>query len=388
MSDSAAPAKPLLRPAGAPASTPATASHIPPSNPTANSIGPSATAKPLAANSPFAPRPAAPPRPPVSLSSAINTPARPTVATSSNAAAPATASLASSSTNRPTLTPAQFTFFEKLIYELSGMRFEVNKSYFLASKMELRIQALGLKDFDAYMAYLQSPQGRPEYGPLVDEISINETFFYRHEPQLQAFKEHLLTPLAQARRTQGQKTLRLWSAASSTGDELYTLALMLREAGLWGKDLTFELVGTDICHDALDKARAGLYRKYNIRNIPPSLLQTHFAYAANPGGGETWQLSHDVRSSCRFQEGNLMDSVRCAALGKFDFIFCRNVLIYFDEPSKEKAVQHLANNLKDDGFVLLGHSENIYSQRHILKPVREYAAAIAYQKAPPGTPKL
>ncbi len=83
-----------------------------------------------------------------------------------------------------------------------------------------------------------------------------------------------------------------------------------------------------------------------------------------------------------------MDTARCAALGKFDFIFCRNVLIYFDEPSKEKAVQHLANALTDDGYVLLGHSENIYSQRHILRPVKEYAAAIAYQKAPPGTPKL
>jgi len=279
-------------------------------------------------------------------------------------------------------------FFEKLIYELSGMRFEANKSYFLASKIDIRVQALGLKNFEDYIGYLNAASGRTEYGHLMDEISINETFFYRHEPQLQAFRENLLLPHAQARRNQGQKTLRIWSAASSTGDELYTLALMLRDTGLWGKDLMWELIGTDICHDALEKARLGLYRRYNVRNIPPALLQAYFVHDATNPSGETWQLKPEIRSCCKFQEGNLMDSIRCGALGRFDFIFCRNVLIYFDEPSKEKAVQHLANNLADDGYVLLGHSENIYSQRHILRPVKEYAAAIAYQKAPPGTPKL
>ncbi len=268
------------------------------------------------------------------------------------------------------------------------MRFEVNKSYFLASKIDLRVQALGLANIEAYTAYLNTPNGRTEYGYLIDEISINETFFYRHEPQLQAFRDSILVPHAQARRTQGQKTLRMWSAASSTGDELYTLALMLRDAGLWGKDLTWDMVGTDICHDALEKARAGIYRRYNVRNIPPALLQNYFAHDPNGPTGETWQIKPEVRSSCRFQEGNLMDGARCTALGKFDVIFCRNVLIYFDEPSKEKAVINLANNLYDDGYVLLGHSENIYSQRHILRPVKELGAAIAYQKAPPGTPKL
>jgi chemotaxis protein methyltransferase CheR len=344
-------------------------------------------AKPLSPNSPFAPRPVAtPPRPLVSLASAIQAPKPAAPSTPAPAAAPAAPGALTS--NRPSLTPTQFTFFEKLIYELSGMRFEANKSYFLASKIDLRVQALGLKDFDAYIAYLNTPTGRTEYGHLVDEVSINETFFYRHETQLQAFREHLLLPLSQARRTQGQKTLRIWSAASSTGDELYTLALMLRDSGLWGKDLSWDLVGTDICHDALEKARSGIYRRYNIRNIPPALLQSYFTHDPLSPGGETWQLKAEIRTSCKFQEGNLMDSARCATLGRFDLIFCRNVLIYFDEPSKEKAVQHLANNLTEDGYVLLGHSENIYSQRHILRPMKEYAAAIAYQKAPPGTPKL
>jgi chemotaxis protein methyltransferase CheR len=104
-------------------------------------------------------------------------------------------------------------------------------------------------------------------------------------------------------------------------------------------------------------------------------------------GGETWTLKPEIRSMCKFQECNLMDSLRTTGLGKFDIIFCRNVLIYFDDPSKEKVVQNLANCLVDDGYLLLGHSENVYSQRHLIKPDKTHSAAIAYVKAPPGTPK-
>jgi chemotaxis protein methyltransferase CheR len=372
---------PLSRPAAVPVASAQTAASA------ANNIGPSAIAKPLSANSPFAPRPVTtPPRPAVSLTNAIRPPT-PAPTAGSHPTTGAAAAIRSG-TERPSLSANQFEYFAKIIYELSGMRFEANKSYFLASKIELRIKTLGLASFDAYINHLNSPQGRTEYGYLIDEVSINETFFFRHEPQLQAFRENLLIPHAQARRNQGTRNLRIWSAASSTGDELYTLALMLRDTGLTNKDLKWELIGTDICHDALEKARIGLYRKYNVRNIPPAMLQNHFVHDPNGPTGETWQISAELRNSCKFTEGNLMDTERCGALGKFDFIFCRNVLIYFDEPSKEKAVQHLANALTDDGYVLLGHSENIYSQRHILRPVKEFAAAIAYQKAPPGTPKL
>lgn len=268
------------------------------------------------------------------------------------------------------------------------MRFEANKAYFVASKIDIRVQALGLKSFEAYLAYLESPSGRAEYGFLIDEITINETFFFRHEPQLQAFRDEILMPLVFARRAQRQTKFRILSAAASTGDELYTLALMLKDMGLIGKDLTFELVGTDICHDALQKARAGVYRKYNIRNVPASMLQQYFEHTVGTGlGTESWTIKPDIKQLCRFQEGNLMDVTRLAALGKFDIIFCRNVLIYFDETSKEKVVRNLASLLADDGFILLGHSENIYSQRHILKPDKTHTNAIAYSKAPPGTPK-
>ncbi|RYG61011.1 MAG: protein-glutamate O-methyltransferase CheR [Alphaproteobacteria bacterium] len=311
--------------------------------------------------------------------------------------APATSAPASSSapaapglfaSNRPQLSDPLFQKFAALIYDLSGMRFEANKAYFVASKIDIRVQALGLKNFEAYLAYLESPSGRAEYGFLIDEITINETFFFRHEPQLQAFRDEILMPMVAARRSQRQTRFRILSAAASTGDELYTIALMLKDLGYIGKDIQFELVGTDICHDALQKARAGVYRKYNIRNVPASMLATNFEHTVGNGiGTESWSIKPEIKQLCRFQEGNLMDSLRLGALGKFDIIFCRNVLIYFDEESKEKVVRNLASMLADDGFILLGHSENVYSQRHILKPDKTHTNAIAYTKAPPGTPK-
>lgn len=321
--------------------------------------------------SPFAPNPA-----PTSTSttpSAAGTPASPTSLFAAN---------------RPQLSDPLFQKFATLIYELSGMRFEANKAYFVASKIDIRVQALGLKNFESYLAYLESPSGRSEYGFLIDEITINETFFFRHEPQLQAFRDEILMPLIFARRAQRQTRFRILSAAASTGDELYTIALMLKDMGLIGKDIQFELIGTDICHDALEKARAGVYRKYNIRNVPAPMLGMYFEHTAGNGlGTESWTIKPEIKQLCRFQEGNLMDSMRLGALGKFDIIFCRNVLIYFDEESKEKVVKNLSSILSDDGFILLGHSENVYSQRHILKPDKTHTNAIAYTKAPPGTPK-
>jgi chemotaxis protein methyltransferase CheR len=286
---------------------------------------------------------------------------------------------------RAQLSDAMFQKFATLVYDLSGMRFEASKNYFLASKIDNRVQALGLKSFEAYLGYIDSPSGRTEHGYLMDEVTINETFFFRHEPQLQAFRDAILQPMLFARRAARRLTFRILSAASSTGDELYTLALMLQDMGVVGKDIMFELVGTDISHDVVTKAKQGVYKKYNIRNVPAPLLQKFFKH---DGSNDTWTLAPEIRTMCKFQEGNLMDTTRCQALGKFDIIFCRNVLIYFDENGKEIVCKNLASMLSEDGFVLMGHSENVYGQRHILRPDKAQVAAIAYTKAPPGTPKL
>ena len=284
---------------------------------------------------------------------------------------------------RPQLSDVMFKKFAEMIYSMSGIRFQENKAYFLSSKLLNRCSALGLDSFEAYFSYLESPNGRTEYGHLIDEITINETFFYRHLPQLQAFQQEVLMPLTFLKKSKRDTRLRIWSCAASTGDEIYTIALIIDSLGL-KSDFTIELVGTDICHDALEKARAGVYRKYAVRNIPQNILTKHFTHDQTT---DTYLLSDEIKSMCKFQECNLMDSTRTSAIGKFDIAICRNVLIYFDEESKEKVLQNIANNLTEDSTLMLGHSENIYSQRHIFKQDKARSASISYTKQPPGTKK-
>ena len=282
------------------------------------------------------------------------------------------------------LPPALFEQFSDFIYKISGIRFQYAKNYFLSSKLQKRYEVLGLPGFQEYLKYLQSPTAKQtEYHKLMDEVTINETFFFRNQPQLELFEKEFLIPLIRKRKLEGKKKLRFWSCASSTGDEAYTMALQLLTLPE-ARGMQFEIVGTDICRDAIEKANKAEYRKYAIRNIPVDMLAQYFTTSVD---GHVHTLKQEVRNMVRFQECNLMDSDRIRMLGKFDFAFCRNVLIYFDEDSKEKALQNIYSTLPEDGFLIAGHSENLYSHRHIFKAVKEHSQAHAYTKAPPGTEK-
>lgn len=285
---------------------------------------------------------------------------------------------------RPELTPEMFKKFSDYIYSISGIRFQEAKSYFLASKLQNRCNALLMKNFNEYLTFLQTPAAKmSEHHLLMDEITINETFFFRNQPQLESFEKNFLVPMAQKRKASGQGRMRFWSCAASTGDEAYTLALQILENPAM-QGVQFEIIGTDICRDALQKAQKGTYRKYAIRNIPADMLNKYFDIDPN---GLDYHLKDEVKRLVRFQECNLVDEARIRMLGKFDFAFCRNVLIYFDEASKEKALNNIASSLNEDGWLMAGHSENLYSQRHIFRADKEHSQAHAYQKAPAGTTK-
>lgn len=285
----------------------------------------------------------------------------------------------------PNLSAETFKKLVDIIYQISGMRFQDNKQYFVATKLNNRLIALGIKTFEDYISFLKTPQAQKhEHQHLMDEITINETFFFRNQPQLEAFETDVLTPLLRTRRSQGRKNIRIWSCAASTGDEAYTTALQLMSMEA-AKEFQIDIVGTDICSDAIAKAKAGVYKKYAVRNIPPNLMQRYFTADEK---GLNFTISDEVKRRVRFLEGNLIDRAQVNALGQFDISFCRNVLIYFDEKSKEDALWNIYNALADDGALLVGHSENIYSQRHIFKADNSRSRAIAYIKAPPGTPKL
>ena len=288
----------------------------------------------------------------------------------------------SSASARKPLPPELFKKFSDFIYQISGIRFQDSKAYFLSSKLEKRCIDLNLPEFEDYYNYLQRPGAKQtEYHQLLDEITINETFFFRNQPQLEVFEKHFLIPMIQKRRGEGKNKMRIWSCAASTGDEAYTTALQilsLPEA----RGMQFEIIGTDICRDAIEKGKKAEYKKYGVRNIPQDLMARYFTVSED---GHTFTLKDDVKTMVRFQECNLMDSERIRMLGQFDLALCRNVLIYFDDASKEKALFNIYNALKDDGFLIAGHSENLYSHRHIFKAVKDHSQAHAYEKAPQGT---
>lgn len=285
--------------------------------------------------------------------------------------------------DRPSLTTTQFKLFADFIYSISGIRFQESKNYFLASKLDLRRKELEIGSIDEYYRYVTT-QGKysKEIELLLNEVTINETFFYRNIQQLDSYNKDILMDILAKKRAKGDRRLRIWSAASSTGDEAYTLIIDMLEKNL-SREFSIEIVGTDISQKALGVAKVGSYKKYAIRNIPDAQLRKHFSIVDE----YTYQLSDEIKKFATFKHCNLSDDIACRALGKFDIIFCRNVLIYFDRESREKVLTNIYNNLNDDGFLLVGHSENLYAERHLFESCKDKLQALAYRKAPKGTEK-
>jgi chemotaxis protein methyltransferase CheR len=276
-----------------------------------------------------------------------------------------------------TLSGDLFTKYADFVYQISGMRFNEAKAYYLSSKVTTRMQALVMANYEEYYRFLQTAQAKAsEHTLLMNEVTINETFFFRNQPQLKDFEEYVLKPVLAAKRAQGKNKIRIWSCAASTGDEAYTTAFQcmgLPEA----QSFSIEIIGTDISRQAINKAQEGIYTKYAIRNIPQDLMQRCFAYSEKD---DNYHINDEIKRMVKFQEGNLMDTNRIRMQGQFDIIFCRNVLIYFDDESKIKVLNNISSALLDTGYLLVGHSENLYPQRDIFRQCKDMGQSLAYQK--------
>lgn len=276
--------------------------------------------------------------------------------------------------------PELFKKFVEFIYTISGIRFADAKAYFLSSKLTLRQQALGLPTLQAYWDFLHGPTAKTaEYPLLLNEVTINETFFYRNQQQIQSFWDEILVPMLAKKRQEGRRTLRFLSAACSTGDEPYTFALDLAATGI-AKDFSIEIVGLDISDRALEVAKNGVYKKYAVRNIPPAHL-TRFFTEKPAGGVSDYCLNDEIKRMVRFYNVSLMDGAKLRSQGLFDIVFCRNVLIYFDRQSREQVLKNIHDVLLDTGYLLVGHSENLYAERHIFRQDKEKPNTLGYQKA-------
>ncbi len=275
------------------------------------------------------------------------------------------------------LADKDFELFRDYVYNLCGIYFHASKKYFLESRLARRMEEAGINSHAEYYKLLKAgPGGSQELKKLLDEITTNETCFFRNIPQLNALEQKLLPELVEAKGKIGFRKLRIWSAASSSGEEAFTMAMILQEKrSTLLKDWIIEIIGTDINETVLAQAREGIYNAYSVRNTPDFYLKKYFKQE----GSEKYLLSPEIKKLVTFNHLNLYDDTKMIFMKSFDFIFCANVLIYFDTASKSKVVQHFYNNLQSYGYFFVGQSESLHGVNDNFKTIH-FPGGFAYKK--------
>ncbi len=275
------------------------------------------------------------------------------------------------------LTPDQFAAFRQYIYSKCGIYFQADKKYLLEGRLQQRIVALKLPDAAAYLKFLQtSAMAKAEMDGLFDAITINETYFYRHPAQIDTFRDKLVPEILETRKKAGRNEIRLWSAACSTGDEPYTLALALREKlGSSLPQWKTYIYACDLSPKVLIPAKAGLYNDYSVRHIPQP-LKDRYLRADGPG---KWVLDPTIRSMVTFDQANLSATEHLPRTRDMDVIFCRNVLIYFDAPAKTKVIESFYQSLRPGGSLIIGPAESLHGIHKGFKMVL-HNGAVVYKK--------
>lgn len=275
------------------------------------------------------------------------------------------------------LQDSEFYALRDYIYELCGIYFRLEKKYLIESKILSRMKKLNLKNAGDYIYYLKYSQDREaEINLLYDYITINETSFFRNLPQIKAFQDEILPHIISENSKIGRKSIKIWSAGCSSGEEPYTLSIVIEEAlkkqeGVWFK----EVLATDINQKVLDKAVKGVYSQYALRNTDQAILKKSFKRL----GDEQHQVLDQYKKIVRFKKLNLLDFAKIDAFPSFDIIFCRNVLIYFDLDSKKKVLDKFYELLKPGGYLFLGHSESLHGISAAFKLIL-FKGALAYKK--------
>lgn len=269
-----------------------------------------------------------------------------------------------------------FLAIREFIYGRTGIFFSESKQYFLENRLSRRIQELGLGSYRDYLALLQGATGCEELKQLFNEITTNETSFWRNPPQIEAFQRIVLPDAAALARARGGGKIRLWSAACSSGEEPFTLAMICQEArDTVLKGLAVEIVATDISEKVLAQAREGTYGSYTLRNLSPAQVQRHFAQL----GPDSFRIRPELAQMVSFRNFNLVDYGSYRSLGGFDVIFCRNVLIYFDDAVKAKVIKGFHESLQPRAFLLVGHSESIHAF-NVGFDLMHFSKAMGYRK--------
>lgn len=274
---------------------------------------------------------------------------------------------------QPAVTDADFQKFREFFYRKTGIHFDENKRYFVDKRLVDRMQATGAADFRQYFIGLRFESDGQELQHLVNTMTVNETYFLREAYQFDCMSNNLLDELVHTRPA-GER-LRIWSIPSSTGEEPYSIAMHLLERwpGIHRHDV--EILSSDIDTQVLDAAQRGVYSARSVANVPRPWLEKYFRRV----GDQEWAISRELVAAVEFSRVNLSDPADTRRFRDVDLIFCRNLLIYFDDVSRRSAAEAMYDALRPGGFVCLGHSESM-SRISALYRVRRFADAMVYQK--------
>ncbi|MBI2419754.1 MAG: protein-glutamate O-methyltransferase CheR [Ignavibacteriales bacterium] len=269
-----------------------------------------------------------------------------------------------------------FEDWRTFIYQQTGIYFQDNKKYLLESRLQKRLASMGIQSFEKYLDHVKFGVDRSsELKYLYEAITINETFFFRNQPQLDALASTIIPEIMRQPMRAGRNKIRIWSAASSSGEEAYSTAIMINEF-IKPKFpmLEYEIVGTDINFAVVETAKKGIYKEYAIRNASPYFLKKYFKQE-----GDAYHLDPGIKRNVSFKILNLFNEAEMNAMLNFDIIFCANVLIYFDIKSKIKVVSSLYNSLVKNGYLFIGYSETLHGISKAFKVV-SFPKTVAYKK--------
>ncbi len=275
--------------------------------------------------------------------------------------------------------PEDFDFIAKVLKDRSGLVITPDKAYLLESRLTPVARKRGLKGLDELMASLRSA-GEDLLREVTEAMTTNESFFFRDMKPFDQFRTIVLPHMLQARAA--RKSFRIWSAACSSGQEAYSLAMILKEEAAKLAGWKIEIVGTDISQEVLEKAKAGLYSQFEVqRGLPIQLLVKYFKK-----NNEMWQIDPAIRAMVQYREYNLLHDVK--PLGQFDVVFCRNVLIYFDQPTKTRVLDNVSRLMPDDGFLYLGGAETVLGISDKFRPIPDQRGIYGVNRGGSAGPSL
>jgi chemotaxis protein methyltransferase CheR len=260
------------------------------------------------------------------------------------------------------VTPLDYEYLRKFLKDRSGLDLSSDKQYLVESRLIPLARKIGLAGIDELVGQIKGGS-EPTAAEVVEAMTTNETFFFRDKLPFDHLRDAIMPELLQTRAA--RRSLRIWCAASSTGQEPYSIAMCLKEMGPQLSGWRIEIVATDLAQSVLEKSRAGIYSQFEVqRGLPIQMLVKYFKQI-----GELWQINADIRAMAQFRQLNLLQNF--SQLGTFDVVFCRNVLIYFDQETKVDVFRRLAKVMEPDGFLALGAAETVVGLTDAFKPHAE-----------------